>query len=217
MAESEDASDADESTGGSSVRSHRKSEDSDESAGDDGGFGLEFEGEGPGEIPPIPPPEPLPPEPPPPEDEGDAEDEDEGGGAPAAVFRPPVGRDGNPWPYWVVEGYGYLVLDFERETVGAHCIGCDHGLCRANKTLKRLPLGYLVAWLIAGHERIPPIRSRAAHKGIQKQLCDPIGLPQRQLARDWLLARADAFRMLLDLEAAYRLPGEACERVKILH
>lgn len=128
-------------------------------------------------------------------------------------LQPPIGRDGRPWSSWLIGEHGWIVYDERRQSLGAHCNVCTHGQCRANKVCKRLPLGYLIAWLWAGHEE--GCDSREAHVAVQRRLCSEMGLAQRQKARRWLLEREDAFRDLLDLERKHHKPGEFEEPLRV--
>ena len=108
--------------------------------------------------------------------------------------------------------FGYITWDEEHGSLGAHCVYCGHGLCRANKQLDRKPLGYLVAWLMSAHRDADPcvydraVIGRQSHKHMQVNLCSRHGHARRQFARDWLCAIPGAFKLLLDLESAHA-PG----------
>lgn len=114
------------------------------------------------------------------------------------VREPPQNRRGAPWRAWAIGTYGWIVLDEVRGSLGAHCNIRCHGFCRANKTLKRFPLGYLVAWLRAGHGE--GIRTRRDHVQLQERLLSVDGWSERQRAREWLTGRAGDYADLLALE-----------------
>ena len=112
-------------------------------------------------------------------------------------------------------GYGYIVWDADKQSFGAHCslTACHGKLCRANKIAKRLPLGYLVAWLMLPHEDTE-ISDRPKHKDAQRRLCLELGYDQRRRGRTWLTDRSHSFADMLDLEKPHhRGPMEEPLRV----
>lgn len=133
--------------------------------------------------------------------------------AAAIIPRLPRGRDGRPWQSWVIGQWGYIVFDSDRDSLGAHCNVCSHGLCRANKICRRYPLGYLVAWLQAGH--LPDVQTRQDHVGRQARLCSEMGFAERRRARQWLVDKASAFGELLALEAKHHEAGPVEEPLRI--
>lgn len=133
---------------------------------------------------------------------------------PLAELHVPRGLHG-PWPHWRLGKYGYIVLDAQRDSLGAHCSITCHGLCRANKVLSRTPLGYLVAWLQRPHDD-PSMRTRANHTEIQRRLCSPAGYEARAAGRQWLRER-EQYADLLHLESCYRLDGKDDEPIRIRH
>ena len=152
-------------------------------------------------------------------------DDDDGPPAPPVPAAPrpddemvaaiPRGRDGAPWRHWKVGGYGFIVWDAEKQSFGAHCSKTDcHGkLCRANKVAKRLPLGFLVAWLMLPHLDAE-ISDQPKHKAAQKRLCSELGYDQRRAGRTWLTDRLHTFDGMLDLERPHhRGPMEEPFRV----
>ena len=170
---------------------------------------ADSDGSGDGGRPPLPPPPPVA-RPQPPANEAVAAN------AADRVLPPGVNRD---WLHWKVGGYGYIVYDAARDSLGAHCTDPRHGLCRANKVCKRLGLGYLMAWLMQAHdpEQSDMLTDRAAHKGTQGRLCSPLGFDARKKGRKWLVDRAATFERLLDLERAHHRGGSFDEPFTVAH
>ena len=68
-------------------------------------------------------------------------------------------------PVYVAAGehIGFLVHDPNDNKFDTHCNNSEHGgRCHVHRTLAKAPIGYLVAWLIAGHE-LEHASSREAH------------------------------------------------------
>lgn len=71
---------------------------------------------------------------------------------------------------WTVPGYGTLRYDTSLRILSAHCSCTPHGICRMNRTCcpgrrsaQGQPLGYLLAWLVAGVEHRVQFPDRPAH------------------------------------------------------
>lgn len=125
----------------------------------------------------------------------------------------PRGHDGRPWRHWNV-GDGFIAYDDARRSLGAHCTVPSHGLCRANKILARLPLGYLVSWL--EHPRLHrSCDNRAKHVEVQAWLCSAQGYEIRKSARAWLMQRESEYRDLLDLERPFHRTGSFDEPITV--
>jgi hypothetical protein len=119
---------------------------------------------------------------------------------------------GRPWHQWQIAGWGSLVYDESGDSMGAHCNVPGHGICRANKVLKRHGLGYLTAWLRAGHRA--GVVTRLDHKNLQSRLMSEFGLDERSEGRKYLTDRPVMFRELLDLERKHNPSLEEPFKVK---
>jgi len=72
-----------------------------------------------------------------------------------------------------------------------------------------------MAWLMKPHLEAG-IDTRKKHVDTQVDLCSDIGFPRRRDGRQWLVDRHETFKLLLDLEAAFRGDGRDEPRA-ILH
>ena len=119
----------------------------------------------------------------------DDEDEDDGPGAvgrrrsrpgvsaPSASLPAPAGERHPEFSgarrdhlVWRVPGYGSLRYDTSLNILSSHCACRPHGLCGMNRTCKAgrrpaqgQPLGYLLAWLVAGVEQSLEFPDRPSH------------------------------------------------------
>lgn len=122
-----------------------------------------------------------------------------------AGLRPP----GEPWQRGVVRNshgafVGFLVYDVTGRKFDAHC-GCrsHRGLpkCHIHRVISKRPLGYLIAWLIAGREE----QSRGEHFAMRLERGDddPVGFAARVQARA-LAKSQSSLAMFFELEAVYQ-------------
>ena len=112
------------------------------------------------------------------------------------------------WEVFQVEHYGKLVYDKSRKSYGAHCDCLHHKKpCRANRVLSKLPIGYLIAWLLAGED--PECRD---HEATKKQIGDeePLSFERRLDARNWF-STLPGSNLVLDKEAEFRSAGDPDE------
>ncbi len=100
-----------------------------------------------------------------------------------------------------VEGVGHFVFDIAASSLAAHCRGYGHGPCRANKVLRKAPIGGFVAWLREGashttqRSHMQVWHNRSAEDG-------PLSHERRRAARESLPDTAST-RELLALEREF--------------
>ena len=147
--------------------------------------------------------------------EGPGDGDPPGRGEPAVVAPAHTVYIG-PWPNWQIGEFGALVLDASKGSLGAHCSRHGGSTCRANKVIKRKPLGFLVAWLMAGHSD-PHCNTCGLHADKKDRIRSDVSYADRVRARNWLLERRAAFEDLLDLEKQFHAPGSFEEHEQSLH
>jgi hypothetical protein len=117
------------------------------------------------------------------------------------------------WDKFPVGSYGKLVYDQAHKSYGAHCDCITHTKpCRANRVLSKLPIGYLVAWLIAGHE--DKYKTNFDHQMLKTSidLGEPLNLEHRERARKWFATLPGAAAVLAK-ESEFRKIGDPDEPI----
>ena len=175
-------------------------------------------------APPVPPPAPPPeedeppPAPPAPAPPGEVEPPPAPPPGAGGRKRRRDGEPGVPWRSWVIGDWGTIVYDEAAASLNAHCSVPAHGpLCRANKIVARLPLGYLVAWLQYPHLHEREHRLGLNHAMYKAWLCQELGYSRRRDGRKWLVDRRVVYADLLAIEEARHPPDSFEEPLKIRH
>ena len=103
---------------------------------------------------------------------------------------------------YVLEDTGTIVYDVAAGNLTAYC-RCNHGMCRLSRVLWKRPIGFLVAWLLDGHNHATQEQHRAAKRAVGEG--EAMDFQHRQGARELV-------RGLPDLGPLLLLESEACGR-----
>jgi hypothetical protein len=92
------------------------------------------------------------------------------------------GEQGDRWKVFELpDGIGSLHFDPFNVSYGAHC--GFHKQCRINRVCAKRPIGYLMAWLLAGDPNI----ASSTHKDVKLQRGEgePMSLDNRAMGREY--------------------------------
>ena len=125
---------------------------------------------------------------------------------------PKVGPSGGDWLTFVMPGFGRIVADPYSDSVTAHCDRCfGHGGCKLQKSLRKLPLGLLLAWLKRAPYQARGPLGRVPHRNLVETLVKPTAKAERQATRDEYVGMPSLMELFDKEQAFFKGEGPAQE------